>query len=44
VPPGWQNWTVWQHAVRAGIPGIVTLVDRNVAMPPAGVALTTYLG
>lgn len=44
VPPGWQDWTVWQHAVLSGIPGIATLVDRNVAMPPAGVTLTAYLG
>jgi len=44
IPPGWQDWHVWQHAVLAGIPGIGGLVDRNFAMPPAGVPLTTYLG
>jgi lysozyme len=44
IPPGWREWTVWQHAVLAGVPGIATLVDRDSAMPPAGTPLVTYLG
>lgn len=43
VPGGWPDWHVWQHAVLAGVPGISTLVDRDVAMVPGGTDITTFL-
>lgn len=43
VPSGWPDWHVWQHAVLAGVPGIGTLVDRDVVMVPQGADLATYL-
>jgi GH25 family lysozyme M1 (1,4-beta-N-acetylmuramidase) len=44
VPPGWSDYVVWQHAIQAGLPGVATLVDRNMVMVPAGQTLAGYLG
>ena len=40
---GWTEFTIWQHAVRSGVAGISTLVDRNQLLLPAGISLRDYL-
>lgn len=43
LPPGWSGFTIWQHAVQRGIPGITTAVDRDMALVPAGQSLAELL-
>jgi GH25 family lysozyme M1 (1,4-beta-N-acetylmuramidase) len=34
IPPGWSDFTVWQHAIRRGVPGITAAVDRDWSWSP----------
>lgn len=43
VPDGWSGFTIWQHAIAAGVPGIHPLVDRDMVLVPAGQTLAEYL-
>jgi lysozyme len=43
IPPGWTDWTIWQHAVKPGVSGLVGLVDRDVVVVPSGVSVVDYL-
>ncbi|MEV3954328.1 GH25 family lysozyme [Streptomyces albogriseolus] len=44
VSTSWSDYAVWQHAVRRGVPGIGTAVDRDMVMVPGGLTLAEYLG
>lgn len=39
MPHGWSDFVIWQHAILRGIPGIGTLVDRNMVLVPPGQTL-----
>ncbi|MGF6638410.1 GH25 family lysozyme M1 (1,4-beta-N-acetylmuramidase) [Paraburkholderia sp. MM5496-R1] len=43
IPGGWPTFSIWQNAVQPGVPGIQTLVDRDVVLLPSGVDLATFL-
>ena len=40
---GWTEFTLWQHAVKSGVRGIDTLVDRDQLLLPAGTSLRDFL-
>ncbi|MEO3389006.1 GH25 family lysozyme [Mesorhizobium sp. CAU 1741] len=40
---GWNQFALWQNAVKKGVGGITGLVDRNVAFVPAGRSLRDWL-
>ena len=43
IPGGWPTFSIWQNAVKPGVPGIQGLVDRDVAVIPSNVDLATFL-
>ncbi|MGI5151874.1 GH25 family lysozyme [Plantactinospora sp. CA-294935] len=43
LPRGWSDYSVWQHAIGAGIPGIAGLVDRNMVAVPGGQSVVDFL-
>lgn len=44
LPGGWTDFAIWQHAVKSGVGGIGTLVDRDQLLLPAGTSLADHLG
>jgi GH25 family lysozyme M1 (1,4-beta-N-acetylmuramidase) len=43
LPGGWSEFTIWQNAVKSGVAGISTLVDRDVVLLPSATSLSDYL-
>jgi GH25 family lysozyme M1 (1,4-beta-N-acetylmuramidase) len=40
---GWSEFALWQHAVKSGVGGITTLVDRDQVLVPTGQSLADFL-
>ena len=43
IPGGWDDCTIWQHAINRGVPGVPEIVDRDWVGVPSHMELATFL-